>query len=317
MAVTFDPNTGTYINPATGQVFTDAAGTVLSTDPGLNAQATRSLQIANQLYSKIGTFNQQEQSAQTGQTQLNDQLQQRINGQGPSVAATELGQSQDQIAKQQLSQAAGATGANAAIARYAAMKNTADAQTAGAQSAAILRANEVTQAEAAKAANLANQGTEANQAAGTATSGAVGAGNTAGNVGDTEATINEQNSMANKQLAGNLISAGGGALTTLATKSDPKEKKEIAKTADADLAKLADHMKSFTFDYKNPGTEGEMPGHRIGTMAPEIEKGGPIGKAIVIKGKTLSLDNNNSIGALMGLVGYLKKEIDSLKSKGA
>ena len=316
MALIPDPSTGAFVDPATGHVYLDAGGTQLSTDPGLNSQAQRSLSISNQLYSKLGGFQQGYQSASNGQTGLTQQLDRTINGTAPSVAGTQLVQAQDQIAKQQLSEAAGATGTNAALARYAAMQNTANSQAQANQSAAILRAQEVAQAEQVKGQVLGQQASEADTNYGNTVTGTNQASSVAGATGTAQADVDQKDRTADKTLVGNLVSGAGNAITTAATKSDPKEKKEIAKTDDADLAKLADHMKSFTFDYKNPGTEGEMPGHRIGTMAPEIEKGGPIGKAIVIKGKTLSLDNNNSIGALMSLVGYLKKEIDTLKSKG-
>lgn len=317
MALTQDPSTGLYVDSATGKAFTDAAGTQLSTDPGLNAQATRSLGVSNALYSKLAGFQQQEQQAQTGQTQLGTALDSTINGTGPSVAEDQLHEATEGIQQQQQSQAAGATGANAALARYAAMQNTANAQAQAAQSAAGVRAQEVAQAEQVKAGVLAQQGNEANTAYGTTVSGTVGAGNTAATTGDTQGQIDEENSQSNKALAGNLISGGGAALTTAAIKSDKREKHDIGKVSDADMEKLAKRLKGFSFDYDHPGTEGEAPGHRVGVIAQEVQKGGPIGKSMVIGGKTLSLDVPNTLGALAGLTGYLHSEIEKLKSKKA
>ncbi len=315
MALIQDPATGLFVDQATGKAFTDAAGTQLSTDPGLTSQAQRSLGISNALYSKLAAFQQQEQQAQAGQTQLGQALDRTIKGTGPSVAQTQLQQATEGIAQGQQSQAAGATGTNAALARYAAMQNTANAQAQAAQSAAAIRAQEVAQAEQAKGQVLAQQGNEANTAYGSTIAGTVGAGNTAASAGESQATIDQKNSEDNKALAGNIVNGLGSAAVVGAVKSDPKEKHDVSKISDADFEKLAKRLKGFTFDYDHPGTEGEAPGHRAGVMADEVKKGGPIGKNMVIDGKTLSLDVPNTLGALAGLTGYLHQEIEKLKSK--
>lgn len=312
MALTQDPTTGLFVDPASGQAYVDAAGTTLSTNPSLTSQAVQSLQLRNQLASKIGTFQGQEQGAQAGQTGLGVSLARTVAGTGgPSVAQTQLQQSTGQIAAGQESQAAGATGINAALARYAAMQNTGAAQAQAAQSAAVLRAQEVAQAQKEQADVLASQANEGNQAAQTATTGANQAGANAAQTADTQATINQQNSTANKALAGNIINGAGSALTAGAIHSDPKAKTDVSPVKDEQMAKLLDAIKGFTFDYKSGGTgEGEQPGKRIGTMADDVKAGGPLGKSMVVGDKDLSLDRDNMLGTLMSAVAYLKKRVD-------
>ena len=50
-------------------------------------------------------------------------------------------------------------------------------------------------------------------------------------------------------------------------------------------------------------------------MADQVKKGGPLGKSMVIDGKTLSLDVGNSLGSALGLIGYLHSEVEKLKKK--
>ena len=275
MALTLDPSTGLYVDASNGQAYHDAAGTQLSTDPGLNAQASRSLGISNALYGKIAGFNQQEQQAQAGQTQLGQALDRTIKGTGPSAAQQQLQQAQEGIAQQQQSEAAGASGQNAALARYAAMQNTSNAQAQASQSAAALRAQEVAQAEQVKGQVLAAQGNEANNAYGTTVQGVTGAGNTAEGASSAQADIDEKNSAANKALVGNIVGgvssaltagalhagAGAAAPAVDAVTSDPKEKHDISKISDKDFDALAKRLKGFSFEYDHPNTEpGEAPG---------------------------------------------------------
>src|SRR4029077_8039335 len=113
-------------------------------------------------------------------------------------AAAQLQQGVGNIAAQQQAQASGATGVNAALARYGAMQNTGQAQAQANQQAAIARAMEQAQAREAYNNLLAHQAGAANTASGVALSGAGEAGR---NAVSAEST-NEQER--NKIAASNL-----------------------------------------------------------------------------------------------------------------
>ena len=218
----FNPVLGVYYDPTTGQSYSqNQAGSL-----NLNQLTARDVGVSNDLLSQLSNYNRIYNQANGGQTKLVGQLDQVINGTAPSVAQTQLTQNTDQIAKQQQSQASGATGVNAAIARYAAMQNTAAAQQKANQDAALLRANEVAQARQEKAGVLGAQAGEATNLYGANLS---GAGNFSGEAGSTQgnqASIDQQRDTANKQLIGNLVGAGGTAGVAFA-KSDKNEKTNI------------------------------------------------------------------------------------------
>lgn len=209
MALTHDPNTGLYIDPATGRVFHDAQGLQLSSDPGLTSQAQRNLTVANQLYQRLASLQGSFQGALGGQQRLDTSLDKTIAGQAPSVANRQLYSGLDAIARAQQSQAAGATGVNAALARDTAMRTTGDAQAQANAKAAELRAQEIASAQGLKAQNLAAQ----QQAIGGQTSatigGAVGAGNTAAAAGAKQAEIDQADRQKWLNFIGNLAGAGG------------------------------------------------------------------------------------------------------------
>lgn len=312
MALKQDAATGLFLDDR-GNAFVDPAGTIASTDPSLNAQAQRSLAASNALYAKLAQYQQNYQQANQGQTQLGTALDKTISGAAPSVAQTSLDASTDQIGRNLTSEAAGATGENAGLARYAAIQGTGTAQAQAAGDAARLRAQEVAQAEQAKGTVLGQQAGEAGQFYGNTLSGATGAGNTAEGAGATQGQINEQESAADKALAGNLLSGAGSAATTIAVKSDPAVKTDMHGVSDAAKEQLMEKLKLMAFNYKDPGTEGEPGGQRAGLNAKEVQDGGPLGEHMVIDGKPLKLDVGNSLGVMAGLIGYLHDEVAKLK----
>ena len=312
MALKQDPTTGLFLD-SQGNAFVDPSGTVASTDPGLNAQAQRSLSASNDLYAKLAQYQQNYQQANQGQTQLGAALDRTISGTAPSVAQTALDASTDQIGRNLTSEAAGATGENAGLARYAAIQGTGTAQAQAASSAAQLRAQEVAQAEQAKGGVLAQQAAAAGNFYGSTLGGATGAANTAEAGAATQANINEQESAADKALAGNLISGAGSAATAGAVRSDPAVKTDMHGVSDSAKEQLMEKLKLMAFNYKDPGTEGEPAGQRAGLNAKQVQEGGPLGEHMVIDGKPLKLDVGNSLGVMAGLIGYLHDEVAKLK----
>ena len=217
MALTQDPSTGKYVDGATGQVYNDPTGTQLSTDPSLNSQVQRNLGISNQLYSSLGQYGQGFQQAQTGQNQLGSYLTQVINGSAPSAAQGQLQQGLGQIQSGINSQVSGATGNNAALARYGGQQAYGQAAAQTNQAAALQRTQEVNAAEAAKGQLYGQQAAQNAQMFGTSLSGANQAGATANSGEQTQAQIDQQNKQMWLNFVSNLAGAAGGAGAKFAT----------------------------------------------------------------------------------------------------
>ena len=340
--VVYDPSTGLYVNQSTGGVSTDPGGQHPVQNPSLATQAARNIAVSNGLLAKLGTYGQQYQQAFTGQTGLTQELQRTINGTGaPTVAQGQLQQGLGQIRSAANSEAAGATGANAALARQNATLATGEAATKTNQDAALLRAQEVAQAEQVKGQVL---GSQAGESAGMYGSNLSGATAAAGQAGTEEGTLEAANQAAKESqdqlffnevnpvgtfLAGKASSAssgatavggGGGAASGGSAAaveddgadaiSDRREKTNVKKLGDGDMEKLLSKISGYGFDYKNPGTPGENPGQRVGVMAQDVKKGGPVGKSMVVDGNPMKLDLPNAVGAALAAVAYLKKRID-------
>lgn len=82
--------------------------------------------------------------------------------------------------------------------------------------------------------------------------------------------------------------------------SDRREKTDVHT---ADLDALAASLRGVGFNYKHPGIEGEPPGHRVGILAQDAQRGGPVGRGMVIKerGEPLRLDTGNALGASLAM----------------
>lgn len=217
MALIFDPNTGLYVDNATGKVFNDSHGTALSTDPGLTQQATRNLQIANELFARLGGDQERYKQVFRSQSELARMLDETIRGTAPSVAGRQLEQGVESGRQQAESMASGVSGANAPLARYAAIQQegalTANANQAG----AVARAQEVSDATRTKAAVLGQQAGEANTAAGVNVVGMNAASGSAVTPAAKQADIDEQEKQRFQAFITNLANGGGQAITTAAT----------------------------------------------------------------------------------------------------
>lgn len=129
------------------------------------------------------------------------------HGAGPSVAERQLNQGLDQGQRQASSLQAGATGAGAALGRYASILGNANLTASTNQSAAVARAVEASQARAQYAQYL---GQMANQNLGLyGTALGTGAG-LLENATNTQASIEQENANRRQRVIGSLLSAGGG-----------------------------------------------------------------------------------------------------------
>ncbi len=139
---------GSFYSPDNGQTYHKGAdGSMQATAaPNVSQQVGSAASRAAGLYDQAGGYDQREQGAFDREAGLADHLNAVAHGQGPSVAGTQLAIGQEQAANQQLAQAAGASGGNAALARMNAMSNTAQLQAQTNQAAALARAQESTNA---------------------------------------------------------------------------------------------------------------------------------------------------------------------------
>lgn len=217
MALQQDPATGKYVDPNTGSVYHDPLGGQLSTDPNLNSQVQRNLGVSNSLYNSLGQYGQGFAQAQTGQNQLGSYLQQIINGSAPSVAGQQLQQGLGQVRSDINSQVSGATGNNAALARYGGEQAYGNAAAQTNQAAALARQQEVNSALAARGQLLGQQAGENAQMFGQTLSGAGQASGQATQGGVAQAQIDQQNRQMWLNFISNLAGAAGGAGVRFAT----------------------------------------------------------------------------------------------------
>lgn len=214
--VHYDPATGLYVNPETGMASQDPHGQQPA-NPALGAQASRNLGISNQLLSQLAPAQQQYQTAQAGQTAAANSLGGVIAGTAPTASGTALAQGLGQAQRAAESEASGATGTNAALARMQAIQTGGDLSAAANQAGAVARANEVNQARGLQAQILGQQAGEAAGMYGTNLSGGLTASGQAAGAEGTAEQIQAQKDAMTKQLIANLVQGAGSGAALYAT----------------------------------------------------------------------------------------------------
>lgn len=152
----------------------------------------------------------------TAQQGLVSSLGDVVNGTAPSVAQNQLGQGLGAIQATQQSNAAGASGQNAALANTVAAQQMQQAQVQANQQAALIRAQEVAQARAQQGGVLANIGGELGQSQGQNLNAAGQAGQTAEQAGAANSAAESARVSGNKQLISNFVGGAGKGLAMLA-----------------------------------------------------------------------------------------------------
>ena len=156
-----DPTTGMFYDPSTGTSYTDASGSTPITNPNIAQQVAQNFNTRTALLAKLGGNQATIDSAVGGQKALAGSLTNTINNPAASsVAQTQLGLGADAIARQQMQQAAGTTGANSTLALRNAANNIGAGQTALNGQQALTRATEVSNAQGRLGAVLGQQATE-------------------------------------------------------------------------------------------------------------------------------------------------------------
>lgn len=263
-------------------------------------------------------FNQTQQAGVLGQQQSNVALQgQNIaglqgiaNGTAPSAAAIQL---QNQSAMNQAGQfgaAAALQGRDPGAALRMATTGAVNTQAATNAQAAQQRAADMATAQGQLTGAISNQaGTLGNIQGQSIGAQQNYAGNQLGalNAGVSAATglqnAETTNASSNNAYYGGLLSGAAAGGTAAAIKSDRTSKTDVEH---ADLDKLASAMEGFLFRYK----AGQGPeGLRVGEMAQNVAKGGPIGRNMVDMGGDgkLQLDGSNAVGAALAMAAEAMK----------
>lgn len=155
-----DPSTGMYFDPSNGTTFMDANGTVPVTDPNVAQQVAQNFTASRQFLTRLGNVQGQE-------GQLAGNLQSLLTGGAPSMAQSQVQQGMNNIAQQQMSNAAGVSGPGGPLAQLLASRNTANAQIQANAAGGIARADELTGARNSLAQLLGGMGSQDLQAGGT------------------------------------------------------------------------------------------------------------------------------------------------------
>lgn len=217
MAYTLDPSTGVYIDPTTGATSMDPLGQVAVTNPSLVQQAKRNLAVSHGLLDQLGKYGAQFDQSISGERALSRHLNDVIAGTAPSVAGVQLQQGLGQIRQAADSQASGASGANAGLARLQAIQTGGQASANTNQQAALIRAQELADATRNQGAVLGNIASQSAGMYGTNVGAAAQFSGQAGNEAAEQAKIDAEKEMANRRLIANLVAAGGATMATLAT----------------------------------------------------------------------------------------------------
>lgn len=145
---------GTATDPLTGQVYlyhpahvtpqgvSVPEGYQAQQTPNLVQQSGAALNRGAGFFGQVPGYDQREADAYGREAALGDTLTRMALGTGPTVAGTQLAVGQEQAARAQLAQAAGASGNGAVLSRLAAMGNTAGLQAQTNQQQAVARAGE-------------------------------------------------------------------------------------------------------------------------------------------------------------------------------
>jgi hypothetical protein len=230
---------GSFVDPATGQTYSDATGKTPIQAPAQTALVSQNNNAGQNLYSQLGQSQGQVNGAVNGLGQLvsgpnglqdtRSSFQNTINNpNAPSVAQAQLGSGLDSAVSNQRSQAAAATGGNSFLAGRNAANNIAGLNSATNQQKVQARDTEVAQAQQGLLSTNNTIGSVVNN------QGQLGQGMYGANLGGSTAYANLANQGRANQDSNNLQYALGKAnantaithdLTSLATDAIPTPKK--------------------------------------------------------------------------------------------
>lgn len=304
---------GTAVMPGVGTAVGGLGGAMLGAGIGGMFSGDEKVRGADGYHfdwSKYDDAWQQQNQARLQQNQIAEMLRMRAEGQGPSVAQSQLEQSTQANQAQAMALANSARGGvmQQAAARRQAIQQGAIAQQQSASQAAGLRAQEMAAAQGAYAQNasamrqgdqnamasqVSAQGTMANASNATAQTNAAIAG------GNAERAANKNSSLMSmgKSMLGGLLS--------------DRRMKENVHDADDDMRRFLDALRPYQFEYKG------QPGTHYGVMAQDAERS-PVGDSFVENGPggVKTLDPNQGFGAVLAALANLNKRLEGVERNG-
>lgn len=238
-----------------------------------------------------------------GKNQFAQQLLEQAQGKAPSLAEAQLRSAQDRTLAQQLA----AARSNRNVSPGLASRNLINAQ--GQQGAQL--AQQAAQARLAE--QQQNQNAFQNYLGGQQ---AYEQGLLTGqaNLSGQQAQASAQRAAADNAFTGNLIGTAASILPMVA--SDKNLKKDIKPISTEKSSKsFLDALQAYTYQYKD-AKNGK--GQQIGVMAQDLEKAGPVGKAMVQEtpqGK--AVDYAKGFGAMLAAQADLNKRLSKIEKKKA
>lgn len=249
-------------------------------------------------------------------------LQARAAGEGQSIAQRAFGQATDR----NLAQMAGLVGAGSrGVSPALAMRQLTNANAGIAQQAAgqagNLRLQEMNDASGQLATALAGfRGQDIGMWRGGREDLMGLEGLKAQNAWNTQATNAGADAAARgrgAQLAGGILNGGGAAGAAVLKALVPSDERLKTDVHDGkeDVRALLDAIRSRSFQYKDPsGTPGATPGPQVGVMAQDLERGGPIGRGMVLdtpNGKMV--DSGRAATAALAAASDLDERLDKVE----
>lgn len=301
------PGIGTALGGVGGALIGAGVGGMFSGDESVSEYGGYNLD-----WSKYAEAWDQQNQARLQQNEIADMLRARAEGQGPSVAQSQLQQSTQANQAQQLSMANSARGGvmQQAAARRQAIQQGALAQQQSNAQAAGLRAQEIASAQSAYAQNASalRQGDQ------NAMASQVSAQGLASNNANSAAQINAGISGGNADRAASrdnaLVGMGKSVLSMGGLLSD-RRMKENVRDADADMRKFLDALQPYQFEYRG------QPGVHYGIMAQDAERS-PVGDSFVEEGPggVKTLDPNQGFGAVLAALANVNKRLEKVENHG-
>src|SRR5690606_28146586 len=244
------------------------------------------------------------QNTVANQMQLDQYLANAISGQGPTIAQAQLQAATDQNIAQQQAMAASARGANVGLAQRGAMMNAATAQQQAANQSAILRAQEMQQAQINMMNNIANKDAFSTSLINTGTARDTG-----------QANLDEASKKRYQDSAGSVM-GGIGAGIGVAAQSDKNSKKNI-KDGSSEIDRFLRAISGKSYEYKDSKKDDHLGGRGryVSPMAQDLEKT-KTGKSMVKDspgGKIV--DYGKGFGALLASQARIAERLDEIEEK--
>ncbi len=311
-----DAKSGLYYSPTTQNFYQKGADGTFTTmrDPNVASAVASFYGAGNAFTEKAQPYAEDYRNVFGQETGLANSLQNTISNPGAaSVAHEQLNQALQANEAAQLSQAAGASGGNAFLARRGAANNIAGLDAKAGQDAALLRAQEVAAAQNNLGGLLGQQADQSKTMYGTNTGygldyNKLAAATKAADLGN-QTSQRGQNIQIGEDVSTGLGSAG----KTAATLSDPSLKHDIHDESPEAIHKFLEALNPSGFKYNTD--DGEDP-ERHGIMTTDLKKS-EIGRSLVRETpQGEGFDQGQALGAMFQALADMHRRTKALEGRG-